>query len=758
MNERNTINSIADKGFPSYTLVDYCREKKLNLVYMKSLGIRNLKSGIAIPYMDDNGKEICNRLRYHMDSPRRFSWTMESQLALYGLWKIQKAKALGRVILVEGESDCHSLWSHGVEEAIGVPGAAVFHKDWVDKLEGLDIYIHHEGDSEGDIFFKIICQNLVEKGHKGRVFQIQCRDVGQKDPSEIHIESPDGFRKKWDKVMKGAKTIDIHGSSIESEEMIEFSPVELRKPRNWNITENGIELTQTKIGVPLLVSRVPIVIIRRLRTVEQEEKVEIGFYGDNQWNKFIIKRSTIFQARTIINLADLGITVTSENARLLVKYLQDLESVNIDRIETVLCVSQMGWYGQNFIPGVEGDLVIDTKKSGGRWMGAYKKSGNLKDWVSAISIFRENNIFRFILASSFAAPLLKLLNHRIFFVHNWGDSRGGKTAALKAALSVWGNPEELMTSFNATKVGLERLAGFFNDLPLGIDERQVVGGKQEYLETLVYMLSMGTSKVRGLKEGGIQEQSYWKSIILTTGEEPLTTSITHTGVYTRALEIYGKPFEDEDEARSIHRLVSENYGGAGPYFIKNLIKHVDVGELKERFIKIERYLQSRDVKKIKLTSHISCVALVTLADELISQWIFNNEDNRGSVDMAEKIVDLLEDATETDEVERAYDFIKGWLMANMEQFKDNPKRERYGVIDYNTFYVFPQILQDILEKKGFSYKKVLRAFGERDYINLSYEAGGKKRQTVVKRIQGKSCRMIAFDLTEMVNMEETPPF
>lgn len=47
---------------------------------------------------------------------------------------------------------------------------------------------------------------------------------------------------------------------------------------------------------------------------------------------------------------------------------------------------------------------------------------------------RQRNKFRFIMAASFAAPLLRITQQRIFFVYNWGGGKGGKTAALKAAL------------------------------------------------------------------------------------------------------------------------------------------------------------------------------------------------------------------------------------------------------------------------------------------------------------------------------------
>jgi uncharacterized protein (DUF927 family) len=38
--------------------------------------------------------------------------------------------------------------------------------------------------------------------------------------------------------------------------------------------------------------------------------------------------------------------------------------------------------------------------------------------------------------SLFASPLLKLLGHRVFFIHIWHDSGSGKTAAIKTAVSV----------------------------------------------------------------------------------------------------------------------------------------------------------------------------------------------------------------------------------------------------------------------------------------------------------------------------------
>ena len=68
---------------------------------------------------------------------------------------------------------------------------------------------------------------------------------------------------------------------------------------------------------------------------------------------------------------------------------------------------------------------------------AYCQNGTFEKWVEHMAPHRSRQKFRFILAASFAAPLLRIVKQRIFFVYNWGGSKGGKTAALKAALSAW---------------------------------------------------------------------------------------------------------------------------------------------------------------------------------------------------------------------------------------------------------------------------------------------------------------------------------
>lgn len=742
-----------EKKNQKFTVEDYARDKKLPVDFLKSLGITSGKLGISIPYMDASGHTVAHRQRY---AGKKFSWAKGSKVTIYGLWFLTKIQERGYVVLVEGESDSQTLWHHKIS-ALGIPGASTFQPEWAELLNGVNIYIHHEGDLGGDTFKKKVCDAFAAlKELKSKVYVFST--PGHKDPSDLHMANDENFDSIMKGAIDGAVEIDINEYKTKTAELIPGAPVQLRPPLGWRISEQGIHYNDDKTGLPVLICRTPILLSQRLKSLDNgEEKLEIAYMRDGSWATCPVQRSVLFQSRTITKLADLGITVTSENAKDIVRYLGDLEAENFDVLNVSKCVSQMGWYGSKFLPGLADDLVLDVDLQSHRWVDAYSTQGELDSWKESMQPYRSNSIFRFMLAGSFAAPLLKILNHRIFFIHNWGNSRSGKTAALKAALSVWGDPESLMTTFNATKVGLERLAGFFNDLPLGIDERQVAGNKQEHIDTMVYMLSLGTSKVRGTKGGGLQGSQSWRTIVMTTGEEPLTSSGSQTGVFTRAIELYGSAFENEQHAAKMHDLSVEHYGYAGKEFVRAVL-NIQPVDLKERHKAFYDKLQLMFPKKIG--THLSSVALVAIADEIVSTKIFGQSEAEAlerALDMAIDIIEQLNDKEDVDSSKRAFDYLNEWIMANEEQFKDFAKLPRYGYRQGTRYLVFPQALKNALEQAGFSYQKTLRYLEENEIIDVAYDKAGKKSQTVVKWVDQRSGRFVSVKV-EKLNMKETMPF
>ena len=363
-----------------------------------------------------------------------------------------------------------------------------------------------------------------------------------------------------------------------------------------------------------------------------------------------------------------------------------------------------------------------------------------------MSPHRQRDKFRFILAASFAAPLLRIVKQRIFFVYNWGGSKGGKTAALKAALSAWGDPERLMVNFNATQVGLERTAAFYCDLPLGIDERQLAGTKQESLEKIVYMIASGTGKIRGSKSGGIQTTYQWRTVALATGEEPLSTETSQTGVSTRVLEIYGGPFDNEVDASEMHQKCALDCGWAGPEFIEHLLQK-DEREIIDEYEEMQTYV--RTISEGKNGSHISGIAAVALADAMIDQLFFGGTKEsawEAAKAMAASILINQVETNATDVNENAVQFVVDWVLSNKAYFGSSAIGSCLGFTSEsgNTAYIFPSMLNQALSKAGYSPRKTMKYMADIGLIGTETDKTGKIVYSVRKWFETRTCRFVEF--------------
>ena len=138
----------------------------------------------------------------------------------------------------------------------------------------------------------------------------------------------------------------------ESENMTQFTgqPLDLRCGY-WIADDDGISFVNG-MGVEFFACVHPIMPIRRLVNVDTRiAKVELAYKIHDKWATCIVDKRTISSASSIIDLADYGIAVNSENAKLLVRYLHDVEYANMDEIPEVNSVTRLGWIdGRGFSP------------------------------------------------------------------------------------------------------------------------------------------------------------------------------------------------------------------------------------------------------------------------------------------------------------------------------------------------------------------------------------------------------------------------
>ena len=516
-------------------------------------------------------------------------------------------------------------------------------------------------------------------------------------------------------------------------------------PQGWDVSmKYGVQkiLKGNNSDEPAVVCSCPLIISRRFENIDDgTQKIEVKFLNHNHWKTVIAPRSHIFNRASIIKYADSGIPVSSGNASDIVKYLSDYESANDKCIPFVKSISRIGWIGREFFPyKVSGEIIFETEyKEASNLIGSTCECGSFDIWLKNAELLKNNPFGRFILAASFASPLLEILNHRVFFVHIWHDSRSGKTAAIKMAISVWGNPAKLMGSFNATSVGLERMAGTLKHLPFAIDELQVLNNKRLSVENIIYSLGNGFGKLRGAKEGGIQETASWRNNILTSGEQPMSKESSNDGVLTRVLELYGKPVDDVNVAHTLH-LVSENhYGFAGKILIQYLINNVlkIKGKAHRDFDNLRKDVAKHQAENCDNT-HLDNVAIVCLGDYYSSISVFGAKAENAwdeAVNLGTQILQNCKELQKTDTIDRAWDFVTVWITSNKNRFLTD-STPCYGKIEQDAVYIIPNILRQALEDNGFDYSKITRGFKDQRLIECKKDNSGINRTQIQKKING----------------------
>jgi putative DNA primase/helicase len=162
----------------------------------------NAKYGkyISIPYWAADKKPLnLGRLRPHEKASTGMIWKYGAKPTLYGLWFLPRIKELGWTVLVEGESDCWTLWHHKLP-CLGIPGADMIGKIEPAHVAGLRrVFVFLEPDRGGVTFKEKIPARLKEIEYTGEICFLSLADY--EDPSDLHVK---GGPEEFDRVFKAA--------------------------------------------------------------------------------------------------------------------------------------------------------------------------------------------------------------------------------------------------------------------------------------------------------------------------------------------------------------------------------------------------------------------------------------------------------------------------------------------------------------------------------------------------------------------------
>ncbi len=356
----------------------------------------------------------------------------------------------------------------------------------------------------------------------------------------------------------------------------------------------------------------PMILEGYVRDVETGVSMAVvAWLANGRWRRMILSREAMAIGSDISRgAAPFGAPIHTANSNAVILYLSAFEAQNISTFEEVKGVSRMGWLPDQaaFLVGTQLVTATGTRQiqsplslkdgwadtdfvfapSGQevhRILAGYRQEGTLEGWGKAAKLASSYPLAMAGLYIAMLPPLLQILGADNF-VWEWsGKSSVGKTTALTLAASVWGQPKlnlepSIVSSWRVTDVYIERMLATLGDLPMFLDDTRTANTARKFgidPVQVVYDVVSGSTKGRGTLSG-TEAKRAWRTILLSTGEEPITGETTKLGVFARTWSIFAQPWgttspETAAMVLEVETLVGENYGLLGPLWVQRLIEN-----------------------------------------------------------------------------------------------------------------------------------------------------------------------------------------
>ena len=566
-------------------------------------------------------------------------------------------------------------------------------------------------------------------------------------------------------------------------------------PQNWIVDDQGIRHMETAFGElqPVTVCRDPLFVSAKVINVDDNtEKLGITYRRNGAYKTLIASRADLLNKNTIIKYADFGLPVSSGTAGTITKYIAEMEAANDHAIPIKRCVNRAGWVGNEFYPYRIKDTVqyYDDQNGTTNIVEAMHTHGSEERWLELAKVVREYPYARLMMAAAFASPLIVKLSHRNIYVHFWYESRGGKTAVAKFCLSIYGNPDNLIGTYNATLFGMEQRAATMKHLPLVLDELQSLKEKYLSVNDIVYNLGNGIGKTRGKIGSGIRKMDGWSNCIISTGEQPMRADSSMDGINSRLMEINACPLMngegviDQELGVRLHTEARLNYGFAGKRYVVFLIDEIirdstaedgTIQRLDADFQMMLEKLAGATTQECRSNPHFTNMAVLALGDYYSSIALFGLSAEKAAeeaVTMAVMAMEKIEADKPLDSIEAAWQFTTNWVASNSAHFLGAPTQTVslyaprevspiYGVIEEGKVYAIVDELNKALDAAGFSHVKSIKGFRRAGYIDTFTDSEGKQRSQTLKSIKKVSGRVYALNVKiagEEQGDNDLPPF
>lgn len=531
-------------------------------------------------------------------------------------------------------------------------------------------------------------------------------------------------------------------------------------PRGYRVGVDGVfVLRPTRGGLEeVQVALAPVVISGRCEDrLSGDHHLELSWLTDGRWTSRLLSRRDCVDGRSLVAHGGEGLPVTSTRAGGLVDWIAALEVASRPHLPIHRVSSQLGWqgeeeaflWGRTCIGPPDVDIRHHAEDPGTAALAAgYREEGTWEGWRKAIETIHAYPLVVAGLYASLLAPLLPILqvpNH----VWSWDyQTSSGKTILLRLAASVWGDPREdseapILLSWDRTQVALERCAAALRGLPLLVDDtKRARDGKT--VGSAVYTVCQGQGRGRGTV-GGLATTGHWRTVLLSTGEQPLTSHTPDGGTRARVVECWGAPWGaiSASSARVVDALssgVSCHFGHAGPRWVRWLLDHrADWPRWREHLAQTRAlYLESTGGGPLaRIAGHLAALSVCSyLAHEALDlPW--------ERVDVVRSIWGAVaEEAQEADRADVAYHWACDWVYSHPCDWLGQgdgrqPPRGWAGRLVDGEAQWYPAHLEHLLEDAGFSPAAMLRTWRDRGLLRC--DPGKPTTQVRIGGLRVRAC-------------------
>lgn len=329
-------------------------------------------------------------------------------------------------------------------------------------------------------------------------------------------------------------------------------------PKGWRCTKSGIlHGKDTGLGgydwMPVTLA--PIWIGERWEDVDTgQHHLKLCWPGGSE----VVGRATAMQARELPALAGKGAPVSSRSAADVVGWLEAAEARNVDALPLAPAIGRLGWTGTGKgrkLQRGDGPMMLRASDGHESTAKSLQAVGDWESWVEAAKEVNQLPVPALMLASAVASLLLDTVGCPPFVVDLNGLSTRGKTTAMRWAISAFGDPRdtgEYLQSWSTTLAAIEGKAQFLRSFPLPLDDTKKLPIKQrDMILSVVMGWGSGHGKSRA-KPDGVRKTAEWQSVLLSTGEAPLTRLAgEHVGMRLRVLSIQQEPIPQQHKAVGI---------------------------------------------------------------------------------------------------------------------------------------------------------------------------------------------------------------